>query len=728
MDIEGKISGSIYWISPEQLNQEPVDARSDLYALGCTFYFALAGRHPFDGEKMGDVIAAHLTHRVIPLETYRPDLPAILCQWVMSLINRQPDHRYQSSLLALNAFQSVVIPQLAVRPITPLSQTGIIAVPLVTASTTGGIPTAYGMPPVNTGGIPSGPQMVQQAPPPEPERKGNWAVALLAVASVLALIFAGIVVFKGVRHGPDRATSRFAESDRALIERPAYIGRSDESAATNSRAVDPADAPGEGPAERAPAVAVEPTPRTEPVEPKVEPAVAAQPPQETGGGTAPAAAPEPAPSESAAAEPAPAPIPVQIVFRLKGSNTIGAALAPALLEEFLKREGAKEIRREPGNNHEEVTVEALFPGQTARQAVAIAAHGSSTAFSELMAGGADIGMSSRPVKGEEVEKMAAAGLGDMLTPACEHVVGLDGIAVIVNPANPVHHLTKNQIADLFTGKVTDWASVGGNAGPIRLYGRDDKSGTFDSFKSMVLGKAEISGEAKRYEDSALLSDDVASDVGGIGFIGLPYVRNAKAVAVSDRGGAPLIPTPFTVATEDYALARRLFLYTPVTAANPLTRKFVEFALSDEGQAVVDRVGFIKQSIELERPSVPEGAPANYTAATEAADRMSLSFRFRPGSSQLDTKSLRDLERVTRLLAQPTYKNRKLMLFGFSDSTGSADANIRLSQQRADAVAQELAMRGIRPASIKGLGPVLAIASNDDETGREKNRRVEVWLR
>jgi serine/threonine protein kinase len=78
MDIEGKISGSIYWISPEQLNQEPVDGRSDIYALGCSFYYALTGRHPFDGEKVADVITAHLTHRVIPLAACRtfPSLAA----------------------------------------------------------------------------------------------------------------------------------------------------------------------------------------------------------------------------------------------------------------------------------------------------------------------------------------------------------------------------------------------------------------------------------------------------------------------------------------------------------------------------------------------------------------------------------------------------------------------------------------------------------------------------
>src|SRR5208283_1904719 len=101
---------------------------------------------------------------------------------------------------------------------------------------------------------------------------------------------------------------------------------------------------------------------------------------------------------------------------------------------------------------------------------------------------------------------------------------------------------------------------------------------------------QLSATAKRFEDSRALSDAVAGDASGIGFVGLPYIGSAKAVPVADAGAEPLLPTRMTVATEDYLLSRRLHLYTPASPSNPWTLKFVEFALSKAGQDVVGGEG------------------------------------------------------------------------------------------------------------------------------------------
>jgi phosphate transport system substrate-binding protein len=126
--------------------------------------------------------------------------------------------------------------------------------------------------------------------------------------------------------------------------------------------------------------------------------------------------------------------------------------------------------------------------------------------------------------------------------------------------------------------------------------RDDKSGTYDTFKTLVLGSKKLVAIAKRFEDSRELSDAVVKDLDGIGFIGLPYVRDAKALAVSENGTRPFVPDHFTVSTEDYALSRRLFLYNASSPASDLARKFVNFALSPEGQEIVERVGFVGQTV------------------------------------------------------------------------------------------------------------------------------------
>src|SRR5262245_26999504 len=119
-----------------------------------------------------------------------------------------------------------------------------------------------------------------------------------------------------------------------------------------------------------------------------------------------------------------------VIVRLHGSNTIGAKLAPALAEEFFRHLGAREIRTVPGSAPEQATVWAILPGESAPKAIAIESHGSATAFTDLSAGACDIGLSSRKIKSDEVQKLSA--LGNMLSAESEHILALDGLAVIVN--------------------------------------------------------------------------------------------------------------------------------------------------------------------------------------------------------------------------------------------------------------------------------------------------------
>jgi phosphate transport system substrate-binding protein len=295
-----------------------------------------------------------------------------------------------------------------------------------------------------------------------------------------------------------------------------------------------------------------------------------------------------------------------VVLRLHGSNTIGARLAPALAEDFLKLQGAKEVRTVIGSKPEETTVQGTLPGNAAPTVIEIRSHGSATAFEDLLARKTDIGLSSRRISSEEMQKLGS--LGDLTAPGSEHILALDGIAIIVNRDNPIDALTREQIGKIFAGEINNWSLVDGPEGAIKVYARDDKSGTFDSFRSLVLGGRKLVASVIRFEDSNLLSDAVARDPGGIGFIGLPYVRDAKAIAVSEPGTPPLLPNRLTVATEDYLLSRRLFLYTLPDNQNPWVGRFIDFAISHRGQNVVDAEGFVAQTIRSEVPPAAQNAP------------------------------------------------------------------------------------------------------------------------
>ncbi len=416
-----------------------------------------------------------------------------------------------------------------------------------------------------------------------------------------------------------------------------------------------------------------------------------------------------------------------VVLKLQGSNTIGAELAPSLAEEFLKKNGAIRTRRVPGKDHEEMLVEGIVEGRRNR-AVEIKAHGSTTAFEGLESNICDIGMSSRRVKDDEVKKLAS--LGKLTARANEHVLALDGVAVIVNSANPVSTLTMEDTQGLFTGKIPEWSALStapkaAKAMPVHVFARDDKSGTYDTFKSLVLHKEKLKKEAKRFEDSVQLSRDVSNDPNGIGFIGLPYVKSSKAVAISG-GAQPILPTPFTVATEDYSLARRLYLYTPGQPTNPKVRDFVEFALSPEGQAIVEKTGFVPLFVRRGNSSIAGNAPDRYRQLASGAERLSLNFKF-ASDGQLDNKGYRDLDRVVRSLSSKDMQGRQLLLFGFTDASTDAATSLALSNQRVGQVAQELRSRGVMVAAAEGFGSAMPVSDNSTKEGKQRNNRVEIWL-
>ncbi|MGA3008744.1 MAG: phosphate ABC transporter substrate-binding/OmpA family protein [Terracidiphilus sp.] len=413
------------------------------------------------------------------------------------------------------------------------------------------------------------------------------------------------------------------------------------------------------------------------------------------------------------------------ILRLAGSNTIGDTLGPALAEAFLKDQGATDVRILSGSSPLEKIVEGVLPGDTKPSAITIAAHGSATAFTALADNSCDIGMASRKVKPDEAAKLRS--LGDMSSFANEHVLGLDGIAVIVSASNPAAQFDKDKIKRIFTGEITDWSQVGASKGAIKIYARDDKSGTYDTFKSLVLGGKPLAAGAQRIEDSKALSDAVAADPNGIGFIGLPYIQSAKPIAVSDKGTMALLPTRLTVSTEDYLLSRRLYLYTPVNPSNKYTRSFVEFALSRKGQDVVAATGFVAQNVSQIAQTASADAPAEYKWLTKDANRLSLDFRFASGQTDLDNKAKVDLDRVVSLVADMKVPGSKVMLFGFSDGVGSHSSNQALSLNRAKSVEGQFIQRGLSPAIVRGYGSGMPIASDETDEGQARNRRVEIWI-
>jgi phosphate transport system substrate-binding protein len=401
-------------------------------------------------------------------------------------------------------------------------------------------------------------------------------------------------------------------------------------------------------------------------------------------------------------------------LRLSGSNTIGADLAPALVEQFLRARSAANVART--SDGKRVTIRATLAGDAAPTAISIDAAGTSTAFTALAAGKCDIAMASRPITPAERASLPAAK---------EAVIGLDGIAVVVHPSVPVESLDTDQLTRIFRGDARRWSDVGAGGGPITVFARDANSGTWDTFRGLVLPTSALRSDAQRFDSNDALVAAVARTPGAIGFTSLSAARGAKVIAVGEPGVTPIGPSTFTVATETYPLTRRLYLYT--TKPHLLGDALVAYAMSPDGQAIVARFGFVDL-----RPQAPQAPPSQecrgctpeYKRATQGATRMSIDFRFETGSTNLDSRGVHDLDRVATWARSA--RVRKVALLGFADSQGTPAVNMGISLDRARAVYKLLHDRGV-DADAEGFGDSMPVASNATPQGRERNRRVEVWI-
>jgi phosphate transport system substrate-binding protein len=241
---------------------------------------------------------------------------------------------------------------------------------------------------------------------------------------------------------------------------------------------------------------------------------------------------------------------------IKGSDTLGAKLVPQLAEAY----------------------KAAHPGIT----FDIAAEGSTTGIAAIIDGTADIGMASR--RAFDTEVSAASANGRSLKPT---IVAYDGIAIIVNSANPVMKLTKKQIEGIFTGEITDWSAVGGSPGAISIYTRNTSSGTYSDFKKMAMSAKDYAASAQKMAGNEQIAAEVGKNPAGVGYVGMAYLDAAGVKALAVDGVKPSIAT---VRSHAYPISRSTFYYTN-GAPTGEAKAFLDFTLSPSGQKIVQEVGF-----------------------------------------------------------------------------------------------------------------------------------------
>jgi phosphate transport system substrate-binding protein len=448
--------------------------------------------------------------------------------------------------------------------------------------------------------------------------------------------------------------------------------------------------------------------------------------------TAPAGAP---PLRAAALAPAASPAPVVsaapvTLLRIAGANTLTTQLAPNLASAYLSQVGDTNITMNADTATHVTTVTGTRGN--ARESIVITTLATDEGFGALADGQADIALTTRRITPEENARMGQRG--DLTDPSREHVLALDGIAVVVNATSALDHVTLAQLRGLYTGTIHNWSELGGKPGPVHAWSWPQGTGTYDLFSAAVLGgaaPASVSSDRLSDEDGQTVAN-VSADRNAIAFVSQAHIGSARAVALGTANGKFLLPTDVNIATEEYPLSRRLYLYAPGSPGNVFVARFTEFAESDAGQALTADAGFVAQTLQVVTTQTPQTAAAEpsdpYHQLIAGAQRLSADFRFVPGSNDLDARSLRDMDRLADLLDAKHWSGDQLILVGFSDASGSPSSNLAISRERAKTVAAVLANRGIVANTVTGFGSASPVADNATEDGRERNRRVEVYLR
>jgi phosphate transport system substrate-binding protein len=385
------------------------------------------------------------------------------------------------------------------------------------------------------------------------------------------------------------------------------------------------------------------------------------------------------------------------VITVKGSDTIGGELGPAIAKAYM----------------------ATHPGVS----IQWEALGSATAFPGLFDGTAQLGASSRPVNSKELAQARESGVE-----LKEFVLGYDGIAVIVHPTNPVKQLTLEQLAGLFSGKTASWREVGGRAVPVKAFGRPSYSGTHAFFRDKVvrLGKKEAKDDytpgTTFLEKSEELVQAVAADPAAIAYVGMGYVKpGVRALGVAAGEGQPFFTATLeTVRAGTYPIYRPLLLYTRGEPQGEL-RRLLAYLLGPEGRKAVASHDFTPSDVASPLAAAAPAGGATTAPAAPASRHFRVTFAY--GEAGLSA----DAQATLAQAAQAAREGGKVRLVGHADALGSATSNQRVAAARVKAVADQLKRLGV-PADrlqVEARGADEPLATNSTSAGRKENRRVDL---
>jgi len=436
-------------------------------------------------------------------------------------------------------------------------------------------------------------------------------------------------------------------------------------------------------------------------------------------------------------------------YRISGTSDIVRGLMGDLVASYGYDSGADVMRTvdEDGRSRFELTTDVA----SAPRSISLFPGSADDNFKAMLDGSTDFVIADREPDARELSLLKLGGQGDLSDNANSAILAFEPITIITARKNSVRDVTLDQLTRILSGRITNWAEIGGTQAPIQVYLSESADGTTEVINDLILKPARASlMKGITYLNSAEeVADFVARDVNGLGIVGGSDVRNAKTIRILGDCGLPMAQDHFSIKSGEYPFVRTIRAYRPETlnstGANDIWRYFQSDAagslitsagLTDLGLTLrtIDDMGRrFASAIAEPQAEVRLQALQAMMAGLSGAERLSTTFRFASGSLELNARGKLDLSRLLRNLSGPELTGRKIILAGFTDSVGVAERNLSTSTARANLLRDlllDMSPDGLSPTDVMayGYGELAPLACNGSEVGRAINQRVEVWVR
>lgn len=435
-------------------------------------------------------------------------------------------------------------------------------------------------------------------------------------------------------------------------------------------------------------------------------------------------------------------------FTVRGPDSVLTSLMPALVKAYAASLGATTtlvLGATPAEHRYR-----LANAKGAELATIVLQQASTaSAVDGLARGTTAIALGDRRISEAEVQQLTAVA-PDFRIDKNEYALAQDVLAVVVSPHNKLQSISSDMLARVFSGQIGHWVDLGVSGGRISIYASDRAAGAMSVIDGLLLKprKLALAQSVTELASEIEVADKVATDPDAIGIISLAAQRNARHLNILGSCGLITRPTPFGVKSGEYPFSRQLYAYTAGPIDGPAARGLLRFALSPAAQPLIREAALADKGEESAAADDEKGrlaaavnAPAQtfdmelmrrLLTETKSARRLSITYRYAPGTVDLEARSRLDVGRLATLLQSPDYVDRPVTLIGYTDSTGQLSANVQASIKRAaqvrTAVLKAAAGRiSEQRITASGYGPLAPVACPDNPESRQLNRRVEVWI-